>query len=62
MEIVEVPHPPPEYRRFAEKRVMWQLLGATTDYDTMAWAEVQEAMVFATLEEKHPHRFSKGKK
>ena len=60
MEIPEMPHPPAEYRRFAEQRNMWNLLGATSSYDDMTWAEVQEAMCFAALEQQHPQRFKKA--
>ena len=57
MEVPEVPQPPPEYVRFAERRAMWNLLGATSSYERMSWAEVREAQVFAGLEKAHPHRF-----
>ena len=57
IEIPEVPRPPLEYEDFAVRRAMWQLLGATTNFEEMTWAEIQEAKVFAMLEEKHPQRF-----
>ena len=57
MEVPEVPSPPLEYQQFVERRAMWNLLGATSSYDTMTWAEVEEAKVFADLEARHPHRF-----
>lgn len=63
MEVVEVPTPSHSYIRFAERRAMWNLLGATSDYSEMTWAEVREAAVFAGLEQQHPHRFKeKGTK
>lgn len=38
------------------------MLGATSSYDDMTWAEVREVLKFGELEEAHPHRFKKERK
>ena len=49
------PVAPPEYERFALRRLMWQELGA--HYDEMSYQDAQRAVAFLGLERQHPHRF-----
>lgn len=58
MEITEAM--PPEYERFALRRIFWQEMGK--DYDKMLHGEVVESLLFRNLEKLHPHRFEQPKK